>query len=57
MPRLSELFWQPARIEHIARHSITPEEVDEAVFGDQAGLLIRVVRMILHQYLRNPLTR
>lgn len=39
--RISELDWRPDRIEHIARHSITPEEVEEAVFGDAGGVLLR----------------
>lgn len=40
--RIRELYWRHDRIEHIAQHSILPEEVDEAVFGDPGGLLLRV---------------
>ncbi len=42
MTRVRELYWRPDRIEHISLHAVTPEEVDEAVFGDRAGLLVRV---------------
>lgn len=40
--RIAELYWRRDRIDHIARHGITPEEVDEAVFDDPGGLLLRV---------------
>lgn len=40
--RIQELHWRGDRIEHVARHSILPEEVEEAVFGDPSGLLLRV---------------
>lgn len=30
---IQELIWPEDRIEHIARHSVTPEEVEEACFG------------------------
>lgn len=42
MPRIRDLYWRPDRIEHIAQHSVTPEEAEEAVFGDAGGLLLRV---------------
>ncbi|CAN5214338.1 hypothetical protein BH24ACT19_BH24ACT19_20130 [soil metagenome] len=29
-------------MEHIARHEVTPEEVEEALFGDKDGVLRRV---------------
>ena len=31
--RIDEIIWPEERIEHIARHAITPEEVEEACFG------------------------
>jgi uncharacterized protein len=31
--KIRELIWPEERIEHIARHDITPEEVDECCFG------------------------
>lgn len=40
--RIQELHWRSDRIEHVASHSILPEEVEEAVFGDPGGLLLRV---------------
>lgn len=42
MSAISELHWRRDRIEHIARHSISPEEVEEALFGDGPGILLRV---------------
>jgi hypothetical protein len=39
---IEQLFWRGDRIEHIARHSITPEEVEEALFDDRGGVLLRV---------------
>jgi len=31
--RIDEFIWPDDRIEHIARHGISPEEVEEACFG------------------------
>ena len=31
--RIDEIIWPEDRIEHIARHGVTPEEVDEVCFG------------------------
>ena len=42
MPLIRELHWRPDRIQHIDRHSVTPEEVEEALFDDPGGVLIRV---------------
>ncbi len=42
MRYIEDLYWRPDRVEHIARHSVEPEEVEEAVFEDRAGLLLRV---------------
>jgi uncharacterized DUF497 family protein len=30
---IDEFIWPEERIEHIARHGVTPEEVEEACFG------------------------
>lgn len=40
--RIRDLYWRPDRVEHIAQPAVTPEEVDEAVFGNNSGLLLRV---------------
>jgi uncharacterized protein len=39
---IRELHWRADRVEHISRHSVTPEEVEEALFDDQSGVLLRV---------------
>jgi uncharacterized protein len=39
---IRELFWRPDRIDHIARHGVRPEEVEDALFGDESGILLRV---------------
>jgi uncharacterized DUF497 family protein len=31
--RIHELIWPQDRIDHIARHAVTPEEVEEVCFG------------------------
>jgi len=31
--KIHELVWTEDRIEHIARHGVTPEEVEETCFG------------------------
>jgi uncharacterized protein len=31
--RIREFVWPQDRIDHIARHGVTPEEVEEACFG------------------------
>lgn len=35
------LLWRADRIEHIARHGLTPEEVEEAVFDDPDRTMLR----------------
>lgn len=37
----NRLLWRPDRIEHIAWHGLTPEEVEEAVFDDPHRRLLR----------------
>jgi hypothetical protein len=39
---IAELHWRDDRVDHIARHSVRPEEVEDALFEDVAGLLLRV---------------
>ena len=34
--------WRPDRVEHIARHGVTPQEFEEALFSDRGRLLKRV---------------
>ena len=36
--RINELLWPRDRIEHIARHAITPDEVEEVCFGQSLVL-------------------
>ena len=31
--RIDELLWPRERVEHIARHGVTPEEVEQSCFG------------------------
>jgi uncharacterized DUF497 family protein len=31
--RIHELFWSQDRIDHIAQHNVTPDEVEEVCFG------------------------
>jgi len=31
--QIDEIIWPEDRIEHIARHGVTPEEVEEVCFG------------------------
>jgi uncharacterized protein len=40
--QIRDLYWREDRIDHIARHSVEPAEVEEAVFGDHNGVLLRV---------------
>jgi uncharacterized DUF497 family protein len=40
--RIQELLWREDRVEHIARHGVAPEEVEEALFDDRHGVLLRV---------------
>ena len=32
--RIKRLHWKQSQIEHIARHNVTPEEVEEVCFGN-----------------------
>ncbi len=31
--KIGEILWKPDRVDHLARHNISPEEVEEAVFA------------------------
>jgi uncharacterized protein len=31
--RINQLLWPEERVEHIARHGVTPQEVDDVCFG------------------------
>ncbi len=42
MSIIERLLWREDRVDHIARHALTPEEVEEALFDDRGGLLLRV---------------
>ncbi len=35
MMRIEELWWDEANLEHIARHQITPGEVEAVIFEDE----------------------
>ena len=39
--KIERLDWRQDREEHIARHGVSREEVEEAVFDDRAGMLLR----------------
>ena len=39
--KITELLWYPDRVEHIAEHSVMPEEVEEVVFSCPAPLIER----------------
>lgn len=39
MTNFIKLRWSEYRIQHIARHNITPEEVEEAIFQDHHRLI------------------
>jgi uncharacterized DUF497 family protein len=39
--KIERLDWRHDREEHIARHGVSREEVEEAIFDDRAGMLLR----------------
>lgn len=39
--RLEWFDWRDDREEHVARHGVSVEEVEEAVFGDRESLFLR----------------
>lgn len=53
--RIDELVWDDWNEEHVARHGIRPEEVEEAVF-DPASLFLRTRRADYLRYLVLGLT-
>jgi uncharacterized DUF497 family protein len=40
MVRIRSLDWRPDRVEHIAKHDVTPDEVEE-VFEDRRKLVVK----------------
>lgn len=36
---IAELRWREDRVEHIARHEVSPDEFEDALFGDPRGIL------------------
>jgi len=39
MIRISQILWDAESIVHIARHNVSPEEVEEAIFEDRPLIL------------------
>ncbi|MBI4305958.1 MAG: BrnT family toxin [Chloroflexi bacterium] len=37
----AQLYWRSDRVDHIARHGVTPDDVEEAVFDDPERKLFR----------------
>ena len=48
MKTISSIRWEDKSVEHIARHGITPKEVEEACFNEYDSPLIRSGRENLH---------
>lgn len=48
MKTISFIQWEDTTIEHIARHGITPKEVEEACFNEDDSPFIRSGREKLH---------
>lgn len=46
--RISSLLWDDQNVEHIARHGVTPEEVEEVCFGVHVAVRGRYGRYILY---------
>ena len=42
MKNITRLKWDPQNVEHIAKHAITPKEVEEAIF--ESDVLVRLGR-------------
>ena len=41
MTKFIKLRWSEYRIQHIARHNITPEEVEEVIYKDKYCFMVR----------------
>lgn len=39
---IDDLYWATEQEDHIARHGVTPQEVEEVVFDDPRRLFVRV---------------
>ncbi len=48
MKTISSIEWTENSIEHIARHGLTPQEVEEACFNEYDAPLIRSGKQNLH---------
>lgn len=48
MKTISSIQWTVESIEHVARHNIRPEEIEEACFNDEEPPLVRSGRQNLH---------
>lgn len=48
MRTISSIKWTDESIEHIARHAVRPDEVEEACFNEQSAPFIRSGREKLH---------
>jgi len=48
MKTISSIKWTDESIEHVARHAVRPEEVEEVCFNDEEIPLIRVGRENLY---------
>lgn len=48
MKTISSIQWEDKSVEHIARHGITPKEVEEACFNEYDSPFIRSGRENLH---------
>lgn len=48
MKTISSIRWEDKNVEHIARHGITPKEVEEACFNEYDSPFIRSGRENLH---------
>ncbi len=42
--KISSFYWTRERIDHIARHGVKPEEVEEAAFDDRHRIVQRLKR-------------
>jgi hypothetical protein len=43
---ISHIRWTPDRVRHIARHNITPDEVEEAAFDDPGSIVQKLKRTV-----------
>lgn len=48
MVRIKDLYWDDANIEHIARHSVSPIEVEDVCFGEHISFRGQRRRYVLY---------